>query len=240
MLADYDEITTRLADSGVNLVFTGHTHMQNIAVKRTEKGNVFYDVNTSSLVGYPTAIRKVTIDNEKIDVGTEQIDDFDFDRNGLSVNDYLKNHFTFFLNDIISSTAYDIDHLADLAPSFSMTAETVYKLKVPLKVIGTLLNNRTVGAAAKYLGVSGKIDDRARGIVLKDLVLQIMINLYHGDEPFYPGTPEYGAMDAFMGRIKKLVRPFDKDGKIKGILDAVLSSMYDAPPEDWNAVLPQK
>ncbi len=45
MLADYDEITTRLADSGVNLVFTGHTHMQNIAVKRTEKGNVFYDVN---------------------------------------------------------------------------------------------------------------------------------------------------------------------------------------------------
>lgn len=240
MLADYDEITTRLADSGVNLVFTGHTHMQNIAVKRTEKGNVFYDVNTSSLVGYPTAIRKVTIDGEKIDVRTEQIDDFDFDRNGLSVNDYLKNHFTFFLNDIISSTAYDIDHLADLAPSFSMTAETVYKLNVPLKIIGTLLNNRTVGAAAKYLGVSGKIDDRARGIVLKDLVLQIMINLYHGDEPFYPGTPEYGAMDAFMGRIKKLVRPFDKDGKIKGLLDAVLSSMYDAPPEDWNAVLPQK
>lgn len=84
-----------------------------------------------------------------------------------------------------------------------MTAETVYKLKVPLKIIGTLLNNRTVGAAAKYLGVSGKIDDRARGIVLKDLVLQIMINLYHGDEPFYPWTPEYGAMDAFMGRIKK-------------------------------------
>ena len=121
-----------------------------------------------------------------------------------------------------------------------MTAETVYKLKVPLKIIGTLLNNRTVGAAAKYLGVSCKIDDRARGIVLKDLVLQIMINLYHGDEPFYPGTPEYGAMDAFMGRIKKLIRPFDKDGKIKGILDAVLSSMYDAPPEDWNAVLPQK
>lgn len=37
MLADYDEITTRLADSGVNLVFTGHTHMQNIAVKRTER-----------------------------------------------------------------------------------------------------------------------------------------------------------------------------------------------------------
>lgn len=95
MLADYDEITTRLADSGVNLVFTGHTHMQNIAVKRTEKGNAFYDVNTSSLVGYPTAIRKVTIDDEKIDVRTEQIDDFDFDRNGLSVNDYLKNHFTF-------------------------------------------------------------------------------------------------------------------------------------------------
>ena len=28
--------------------------------------------------------------------------------------------------------------------------------------------------------------------------------------------------------------------KIKEILDAVLSSMYDAPPEDWNAVLPQK
>ncbi|HAQ28952.1 MAG TPA: hypothetical protein DCQ76_04295, partial [Ruminococcaceae bacterium] len=34
MLADSDEITTRLADAGVNLVFTGHTHMQNIAMKR--------------------------------------------------------------------------------------------------------------------------------------------------------------------------------------------------------------
>jgi hypothetical protein len=80
-------------------------------------------------------MRKVTIVVEKTDVRTQHIDDYDLDLNVLSVNDYLINHFKFLVNVIISSAAYDIVHEADLAPSFSMTAETVYKLKVSLKIM---------------------------------------------------------------------------------------------------------
>ena len=48
MLGDFEHTSTVLADAGVQFIFTGHTHMQNIAVKTTEKGNTIYDINTSA------------------------------------------------------------------------------------------------------------------------------------------------------------------------------------------------
>ena len=51
----------------MQFIFTGHTHMQNIAVKTTEKGNTIYDINTSALIGYASAIRTVAVYDDRME-----------------------------------------------------------------------------------------------------------------------------------------------------------------------------
>lgn len=239
MLGDYEETTTLLADSGIKLIFTGHTHMQNIAVKKTAKGNEIYDVNTGSLVGYPSVIRKVVIDDKNVDIKSLQIDDFKWDMGGLSVNDYMLRQFRYFLDDIFNSAANNIDHLAELAGGFSMTPKQVYKLKVPIKIVGKTLNKLTLGKAGRLLFVYKKIPESVRKILLKEMLMQCILNIYYGDEPFTPDTDEYKAMDAILGRIKGVAGHFNKTKGVIPMIDAVLKSLYDEAPSDWNAVLPR-
>lgn len=239
MLGDYEEMTTLLADSGIKLIFTGHTHMQNIAVKKTEKGSEIYDVNTGSLVGYPSVIRKVIIDDEKADIKSLQIDSFNWDMGGLSVNDYMLRQFRYFLDDIFNSAANDIDHLAELAAGFSMTSKQIYKLKVPIKIVGKTFNKLTVGRAGRLLFVYRKIPESVKKILLKEILIQCITNIYYGDEPFTKTTDEYKAMDALLGRVKGIMGHFNKTKGVVSVIDVVLKSLYDEAPSDWNAILPR-
>lgn len=234
MLGDWENTTDMLADAGIQVVFTGHTHMQNIAVKTTEKGNTIYDVNTASVVGYPAVMRKVTIDDKKIDVKSVTIDDFDWDRGGLSVEEYMKKNFLYFLNDIIDSAANDIDHLADLGSGFSMTPQQIYKLKIPVQIVGKKLHTWTLGRLGRFLHVSKSIDESVKDILLKDLFLELIQNIYYGDEPYTPDTAEYKAMDAILGKIKKYMSHFKKAQGAIPYLDLTKLSLYDALPQDWN------
>ena len=85
MLGDFEHTSTVLADAGVQFIFTGHTHMQNIAVKTTEKGNTIYDINTSALIGYASAIRTVAVYDDRMEVTSDHIDHFDWDLHGMTV-----------------------------------------------------------------------------------------------------------------------------------------------------------
>lgn len=240
MLGDWDKTTTVLADAGIDVVFTGHTHMQNIAVKTTEKGNSIYDVNTASLVGYPSVFRKVRIDDSSIDVKTVCVEDFEGKPEGVSVNDFMKHHFSFLLNDIFDSAANDIDRLAELSTVFSMTPEQVYKLKTPVKFIGGKLQVWTLGRVGRFLRVSKYVDDSVKDILLKELLLEIVQNVYVGNEPYTPDTPEYRAMAAIMGKVKRLLSHFKKMQGVIPVLDAFLETMYNTPPEDWNYTIERK
>lgn len=238
MLGDYENASERLADAGLEFIFTGHTHMQNIAVKETALGNKIYDINTSSLVGYPTAIRRVELDDEKMDVKTVQITDFDWDRKGKTVEEYLKDQFDGLLNDIFDSMAYDIDHLAQLAGGFSVDKETVYKLKTPLRLCGKLLQRLTVGGVGRFMFASRKIDNSIKNVKIKDLFIEILRSIYRGDEPHAPGTPVYGFFDVLIKRLTPIIKLLKNSDNIMGILLLIRDGvLYDAPPSDWNAVL---
>lgn len=239
MLGDYENMTTLLADNGIKLIFTGHTHMQNIAVKTTARGNEIYDVNTGSLVGYPSVIRKVVIDDQKVDVKSLQIDSFNWDMGGLSLNEYTLRQFRYFLDDIFNSAANDINHLAELAKGFSMTSNQIHKLKVPIKIVGKTLSKLTVGKAGRLLFVYKKIPESVRKTLLKELLMQCIINIYYGDEPFDPNTDEYKALDALIFRVKGITGRFSKTKSVGTMLDVVLKSLYDEAPSDWNAILPR-
>lgn len=62
VVEDWDHVGRQLAKAGLNLVFTGHTHTQNITRKVWPEGEVLLDVQTGSLVSYPNPLRFVTLD----------------------------------------------------------------------------------------------------------------------------------------------------------------------------------
>jgi len=87
LVDNYEETAGALADGGIRYAFTGHMHAQNIASVTTENGNTLYDIETGSLVTYPSPVRFVTFTNginnvgerfEKVDVSSKFIKEIDY------------------------------------------------------------------------------------------------------------------------------------------------------------------
>jgi len=61
IVKDWRTVATTLADAGVAAVFTGHSHINDIAGFTTDKGNTIYDIETASLCAYPCAYRQISV-----------------------------------------------------------------------------------------------------------------------------------------------------------------------------------
>ena len=106
---DWQTLSETLSGAGLQLVFTGHYHANDIT--RSE-GNEkpLYDVETGSLVTYPSPYRMVDLhgDNAAV-VSTYTIDAIDYDTGGRAFTEYSRD----FLYDGLSSMAA---YLLTLAP----------------------------------------------------------------------------------------------------------------------------
>lgn len=241
MHGGYETVPTIFADAGLQFIFTGHSHMQNIGFITTERGNTFYDINTGSLVGYPTPIRRVTLDEEKMIISTEKLETFDWDFKGKDPQQYLQDHFDFLLNDIFNSMANDFEHFVSLAGGFSMTREKAEKLKIPIKLIGKTMQKLTLGKAGWLLWVSGKIDKSIKDVLIKDLMVEIVRNIFSGNEHYSPDTPTYQAIMALICRLQIFMKRFAKGNTILSDLPSFIASLiYDDTPDNDSVIPIQK
>lgn len=241
MLGNWQEVSALLADAGIEFVFTGHTHMQNINSKTTEKGNTIYDINTASLVGYPSPIRRIHLTDSAMEITTEHIEDFHWDKGGKTAEAYLQAHFDFMLEDIIHSMAYDLERFKELATGFSMTGETVEKLKIPLCLAGRILQKLTVGGLSALFFTRKTAAKEVRPILIKDLLIEFVRNIYGGDEPYSRETPVGKAFLGIIDRVSPLVKKIGKGSPVTENLSALMESViYDSGLPDNNAVLPRK
>ncbi|MDR1458996.1 MAG: metallophosphoesterase, partial [Bacteroidales bacterium] len=60
LVPNYESISHRLADAGIHWMFTGHMHANDIASVTSPSGNMLYDIETGSLVTYPSPVRYLT------------------------------------------------------------------------------------------------------------------------------------------------------------------------------------
>ena len=75
-VAHYADVRNSLADAGVSVIFTGHSHISDIAKDwNGDKSKTIYDVTTGSLCSYPCDYRVVTIDHTltSMEIATESI-----------------------------------------------------------------------------------------------------------------------------------------------------------------------
>ncbi len=247
MMGGHKEIREMLADLGINLVFTGHSHIHDISYIVSEKGNVMYDISTSALAGYPGYMRKVTVDGKTATVTSEQITKpVKIKFNGHNLQEHLYNKFFGTVKLILKAAAEDIHTFADCAVGISIKKTTSYKWGWAIKPIAKILNRLTIGNVGAWtkketgLNEFDYIDIRNDKVI--DFILDLVLHLYEGDAPYSPDTPQYKITVGLLNIIESILNtirlPFSKI--LKGYErphDLILPLLYNSGICDAEAQL---
>lgn len=241
------EVTREIfADHGLHCMLTGHTHVHDISVITSKKGNKFYDIACGAMAGCPPAMRNVTFDPAKGEIRTDTIlikDVPGFDTGGKPFDEYMKGFFFGMIREVIWAMGNDIDRLAEMTPAFSIPGEKVKKLAWIIKPVGKLLNKLTFKKiwrlCKKECGL--KKEDIADNNVV-DFILELIQNLYCGDSPYGPETREYKLTCGFLNIIDSFLNTIGlKIGKIlkgaesvRGLVEPLL---WNSGPCDAEATL---
>ena len=198
MLGDYETRIRQLADLGIQFILTGHTHIHNISAYQSEQGNVLYDICTASPIGYPGAMRTVTVNPEKAIVKAET--DFvntpeSFKAEGRELRACLENQLIGMIKEMIKTAGEDIDKLAYMATSISIKPKLIYKFGWLIKPVFKLLNSLKVGTAAKWTrrenGLKKEDYSDIKDKKVVDVISELVLNLYGGESKYPPDTATY-------------------------------------------------
>ena len=248
MMGGHPEIREMLADCGINLVFTGHSHVHDISYIFSEKGNILYDVSTSALAGYPGYYRNVKLINNTAIITSEHINEpVDIKFNGQDLQEHLYNKFFGTIKLTLNAAAKDIPTFADCAVGISIPKKTSYKFGWIIKPLGKLINKLTIGTVAKWTKKESGLKEEDYAHIkdnkVVDFIIDLVMRLYEGDGPYNPETPEYriaiGLMNIIDSILNTLHIPFSKI--LKGFnspSDLIIPLLHNAGICDEKAALP--
>lgn len=213
-LTDWEKRANQFADAGLDLIFTGHMHAQAVTEYVTENGNKITDVQTGCFVGCPCAYRKVTIKDSTANIKSYTINDFDYDKQGKSASEYFQWRF---------------DRMID------------YKMKEILpKPAMKILNKLTVKKICNFLWFNP--DKSIQNILAKDLGIELVRNIFIGNEPYVKGTAVYEAFEKLINRLSLIIHIAEKKaGKKNKVLSDIksflLCTIGDEKQRDWDLTL---
>lgn len=214
-LTDWEKLANIFADAGLDLIFTGHMHAQAVTDYVTEKGNKITDVQTGCFVGCPCAYRKVTIkNNSTADIRSYTIEDFDYDKNGKTAQEYFEWRF----NRMI-----------------------VWKMEEILpKPINAVLDKFTLKKLGRLLFF--KVDKSIESRLAKDVGIELVRNIFIGNEPYVKGTPIYDTMSKLLKRLRPVTciierKMGNKNPVLSDIDNFVLSMIGDEKQRDYDMLL---
>ena len=210
------------ADLGVHVMLTGHSHIHNIPSVTSDKGNVFYDVSTAALVGFPPKYRVLHFDPDarSAAIETRTVDHVPgLDTDGLSLSAFTEKQFLGTVSDILTTAETDYEAFIPLANGFSLREDKARKLKWIIQPAAKMVNRLTFGKIWKLIG--GKRCGISRGEIapirwekVVPFAMQMAANLFRGDPAFDTDSVQYRLAKAFFVRLDKLSKPFAS--KLKG------------------------
>ena len=243
---DGEKRIRELADMGVRLFFSGHTHIQRMREVVTDKGNKIYSVQTSSLAGVPPKMRKITIDTDK---GTVDIKTIDIDlpelNLGMSFTEYARKGFLGIVESIPYNMEHDLDAFLKTDGGVALPKDLVQKYPKVVMFIGKKINGLTYGRVAKFSKKYHNLTEKDLASVkdkkFVELVFNLVSNLYRGNAAYAPDSAEYKIMMGTIKKIEKLLSTFRVN--IKDILSGytltefVEPLLYNSGLDDDNVTL---
>lgn len=211
-IKEWRNIASFLADNGVELVLTGHMHIQSINEFYSEKGNRLIDICTSCLVGCPAKYRKITVnENSRMKVESIDIEDFGIDMNGLEVQEYCYNQFK---NSIVHRVYKALEGGSGIVKHIK---------KLGKKIVSTY----TVGRLGRILLI--KVPEALKNKKLTDLIGEIGVSIFLGDMPYVEGTPVYDALSRVFKRFSFVIgiaqRKMSKNSTEINLTDMIMNSI---------------
>lgn len=209
-LKNWREAAETLADIGVNLVFTGHMHIQSVNEYINKNGKRFYDVCTSALVGSPGKYRKVEIsEDKKVKIETLDVPDFDWDLSGLSAGEYFDRRFDSMIRNKLNG---------------ALSGKGVKA------ALGKVLNSMTLKGAGRLLFI--KVPKPIAGTKITDFASEIGISIFAGDMPYKEGNPKGELIIKALKRLKPVIkfaeRKLAKGGEPLDLTQMLLASVGKA------------
>lgn len=241
---DGEKRIRELADMGIKLFFSGHSHIQCLKEVVSEKGNKIYSVQTSSLAAFPPKMRKITIDtkNETVDIRTIDMELPDL---GKSFTEYAKKGFLGIIEGVPYNMEHDVEAFANTPGGVSFPKDLIMKHPKTVMFLGRKLNGLTYGKVAKfskkYHNLKESDYESVKDKKFVKLMLELIENLYRGNAPYSPDTVEYKITMGTMRKIEKLLSVLRVDIK-KTLGGYTLSEfieplLYNSGPDDDNAML---
>lgn len=213
-LTDWEQTAQTLADAGLDLIFTGHMHAQAVTEYTTEKGNTITDVQTGCFVGCPCAYRKVTLTEHTAEIQSYTVQDFEYDKQGKTAKEYFEWRFNRMID-------WKMDEILP-KPAKKLLD------KFTLKKLGRLL----------WFKVDKSVEDR----LAKDVGIELVRNIFIGNEPYVKGTPIYEAMSKLLKRLHPVTHILEKkmgakNPVLSNIDTFILSMIGDEKQRDYDTVL---
>ncbi len=213
MFGGYKRLWALMCEKGVRVVFTGHTHVQNIRKYEDAQGRYFYDVSTTALVSAAGCMRKVTVDTDEnvCDVSSVRIDKIkDFDTGGKSFHDYIyRLNFIGKIEEALPLALTDWDAFLREAEGV-LPVDKLAAHKSLVKFGVKKAQNLKMKTLAKFGRKYGDITKEEIAAFGDEKALPKLFAIgacvYAGNGPFPPETAEYKAFMGVLRRLDKLCR----------------------------------
>ncbi len=220
----YKRLWKLMCETGVRVVFTGHTHVQNIRRFEDEQGRSFYDVSTTAAVAAAGCMRKVTLSADRAEcrVETVRLDKIkDFDTGGKSFYDYVYGlNFIGAIERALPWALKDWDRfLAEGEGPLPADQLNKHKalVKAGLRFAGKLKMRSVAKFGRKYGGITKDEINALGDEKALPVLFEILKHIFPGNAPYGPETNEYKALRGAVLRAEKLANKFKK-----GALDQLI------------------
>ncbi len=163
-----------LADLGIQLIFTGHTHFSDVGFMESDSGNLLCDISTPSAWHYPPQFNVVTLDgaNHSVAFDSVEIQTVDgFDLGEKTFKAYIRENFE-----------------ADYRNKFRNLPAPLNKivLSAQVKHVYHLVKRTCKLSDAEYAQIQHRY--------IFDIIMDLVHNMLGGDGSFTPDTPMYKFM----------------------------------------------
>lgn len=249
MMGGHCEIREILADLGIELVFTGHSHIHDISYIFSENGNVFYDISTTTLAGYPAYIRKVRITDDSYEISSDSITEpVNISFNGNNLQEHLADQFFGMIRRTLNAAASDVPELAECLVGLSIKKKFTYRFGWLLRPLAKIIQKLRIGTVYKWTKKESKLSDgeieSIKNNRVFDFIIDLVMHLYAGDAPYSPETPQYritmsvcSIIDSVLNTVKvpfsKIVCGYDSVGEL------IEPLLFNSGICDKEAVLPK-
>jgi len=236
MMGGHETFREQLADWGISFLFTGHTHIQDISFIVSEQGNVFYDVSTPSLVGYPGTYRHAIADKNAntLAITAEHITEpLDFD-----LQEAFESQFFGMVRDVITAAATSVPRFSEMARAFSIKPRMSLRFGWLLKPLAKWLTRLKIGKIAKWTkaetGLRPEDYSHIKEDTVVDFIISLVMRLFGGDAPYTPDTPQYKIAIGLLHILDSLLKICGVKFKVRPLVEPLL---YNAGICDAEAVL---